>query len=112
MLNVLQWEWHSVQSQARDDGDGSAERVVGVAACGLDLVAGLFIRLQQEHAEAAGHYPLQSALFSDVGLHPRNRRALALLRGWMSGPEDLGKPWWDDFEQELRQQRLAFRETA
>ena len=62
MLSVRQWEWHSVQGQARDDADGSTGRVLGVAASGLDLVAGLFIRLQKEDAglralgQTLGHF--------------------------------------------------------
>lgn len=40
---------------------------------------------------------------------PENKRALALLDEWMSEPDDLGEDWWAEFEMDLREHRLAFR---
>jgi hypothetical protein len=36
-----------------------------------------------------------------------NQAALALLEEWMSEPDDLGDDWWDDFENDLRQNRFS-----
>lgn len=40
---------------------------------------------------------------------PQNRRALALLQDWANEPSDKDEAWWDEFEQELRDNRLTFR---
>jgi len=44
-------------------------------------------------------------------IRPVNQRALALLDQWMSEPDELGSAWWEAFEAELKQNRLAFREA-
>ncbi len=112
MLNILQWQRQSISGQSTEDGDDSAERLVGIAASGLDLVARLLVRLQQDRADAASDYLLQSAVFPEAGLRPQNQRALALLRDWLAEPDNLGDAWWDEFERNMEQSRLTFREVA
>jgi len=43
-------------------------------------------------------------------LSPQNKQALALLKAASEQPDDKGDAWWDDFEAELRQNRLTFPE--
>jgi len=38
------------------------------------------------------------------------KNALTLLEKWMSEPDDKGDAWWDEFEEELRQNRFTLRE--
>lgn len=40
---------------------------------------------------------------------PQNQQALALLQAWATEPGDKDETWWDEFEQELRDNRLTFR---
>ena len=112
MLSLQRWKWQSGYTRGMDDGEGSAESVMGIAASGLDLVAGLTIRLQKDAAESVGQYQFQSAALHDVGLRPQNQRALALLRDWLAEPDELGEAWWEEFEQDLQYHRLALREDA
>jgi len=42
-------------------------------------------------------------------LRPENRALLEFLKEWMSTPDDMGEEWWEQFEQELRSNRLSFR---
>jgi len=42
-------------------------------------------------------------------LRPENRALLEFLREWMSTPDDMGEEWWEQFEQELRSNRLSFQ---
>ena len=112
MLSIQQWKWQSGHTSGTDDGEDSSERVMGIAASGLDLVAGLMIRLQRDAAESVGQYRFQSAALHDVGLRPQNQCALALLRDWLAEPDELGEAWWAEFEQDLQHHRLAFREIT
>ena len=41
-------------------------------------------------------------------LRPENRAALAFLKEWMSTPDEMGDEWWEEFEAELRTNRLSF----
>lgn len=44
-------------------------------------------------------------------LRPQNREAIKFLREWMLQPDDWTPEQWDDFEQELRANRLRFRDV-
>ncbi len=44
-------------------------------------------------------------------LRPENQRALHLLREWLNQPQDASDEWWDEFEQELRDNRFQLREV-
>lgn len=43
-------------------------------------------------------------------IRTQNEQALQLLEKWLAEPDDLGDAWWDEFEAELRQNRLTFPE--
>ena len=83
-----------------------------VASSKMDLVSGLVAKLQRSQSQAAGFYSLQTAVLLETDLHPQNRHAMALLRTWMASPDEKGSEWWDDFEQQLREHRLSFREAV
>lgn len=84
--------------------------IVGTAASGLDLVANMTLRLWRDKADAVHHYALQSEALATANLRPQNRRALALHEAWFAEPDDLGPEWWAEFEQDLEQHHLTFRE--
>jgi chromosomal replication initiation ATPase DnaA len=45
------------------------------------------------------------------GVHPlssKNRKAINMLKTWISLPDDQGAVWWNDFERELAEQRPSF----
>lgn len=84
--------------------------VTGASVTGMDLAVQLLLKLRKDQAEAASCYTLQSAVLPESELPLQNRRALALLHAWVAEPDDLGKAWWDEFERDLAQNRLKFRE--
>ena len=43
-------------------------------------------------------------------IRPENREAIAFLKEWMQAPDDWTPEQWDEFEQELRANRLRFRD--
>ncbi len=43
-------------------------------------------------------------------IRPQNQKALHLLSDWLSEPDELGPAWWDEFRQDLEENRLTFRE--
>jgi hypothetical protein len=85
-------------------------RIFGAASRGMDLDVQLLMDMRREQSETVGHYDLQSAVLPERTIRPQNRHALALLKAWMDEPDDLGEAWWEEFEQELREHRLGFRE--
>lgn len=112
MMNVRQWWWQNASNEMAEPGGGLARLVVGITASGLDLVAELAIRLQQDQCDTVGHYLLQSAALPEVTLRSQNQRALALLQTWLAEPDDLGDDWWDAFERDLEQHRLFLPEVT
>ena len=40
----------------------------------------------------------------------RNQRAIEMLQAWAAEPDDTDDAWWDEFERELAENRLTFRE--
>ncbi len=41
----------------------------------------------------------------------QKQQQLALLEAWYAEADDLGEAWWDEFEQELRENRFKLREV-
>lgn len=111
MLISLDLPWQTADREGTYAEDGQIVMMTGTATSGLDLITGFMIRLRQDQRETAGKYPLQSAALPETVLRSRNRRALSLLQTWLSEPDDMGDAWWDDLEQEMRQNRLSFSEV-
>ena len=44
-------------------------------------------------------------------LRSQNRKLLKWLDSWLATPDDRGEKWWNGFEDDLRNQRTAFRPT-
>jgi len=44
-------------------------------------------------------------------LRPQNQKLLKWLDSWLATPDDRGEKWWNGFEDDLRNQRTAFRPT-
>ena len=42
---------------------------------------------------------------------PDNLQAIAILRDWMRQPDDWTTEQWDEFEKELKENRLKFRDV-
>jgi hypothetical protein len=56
------------------------------------------------------HTPEDNTL-PESDLPSQNQRALDLLRAWISEPDDLGEAWWVEFERDLEENPLRFREV-
>jgi len=46
-----------------------------------------------------------------VETRPENLEAIKILREWMQEPDDWTSEQWDDFQRELRTNRLRFRDV-
>ncbi|MBN1316583.1 MAG: hypothetical protein JXA42_13990 [Anaerolineales bacterium] len=111
MVDLLERKWSGECEQPFGAASENDERIVGVAASGMDLEAGLLFRLRKDLNDAASYYQFQSAAGRYIALRPQNRLALELLQEWMEEPDDLGEAWWEAFDRELSH-RLSFREVV
>lgn len=46
--------------------------------------------------------------FEHKRLRPENKALLAFLKEWMATPDELGDEWWEEFEDDLKMNRLSF----
>ena len=82
----------------------------GRTASGLDVPLRIWAEALAGERTATQTYLWVEAAPRPKAVRPANERALALLDQWMSEPDELGSAWWEAFEAELKQHRLAFPE--
>jgi hypothetical protein len=63
------------------------------------------VRKQQSKPPASG------AGRPTARLRPQSRKLLKWLDSWLATPDNRGEAWWNAFEDDLRNQRSAFRPT-
>jgi hypothetical protein len=51
-------------------------------------------------------YTPESVLIPSSGIRPQNLQLLAVLNEWYNSPDELGDAWWDEFERDVRNNRL------
>ena len=79
-------------------------------ASGLDVSLRSWAETLADDVIATQAYLRPEAAPRSKAILPGNERALALLDQWMCEPDELGSAWWEAFEAELKQYRLAFHE--
>jgi hypothetical protein len=81
----------------------------------IESLADRLARLKEEYGfprlQPSGELFGASGQIKEELIRRRNQEARELLRQWMAEPDDLGDEWWDEFEQELRANRVTFREV-
>jgi antitoxin (DNA-binding transcriptional repressor) of toxin-antitoxin stability system len=55
---------------------------------------------------------IEQILAEGRDLLPKNRRALEIMREWLSEPDEHDEAWWDEFNAELAQNRFTFRRSV
>jgi len=70
------------------------------------------VKVVEESVEAEPESPpsVEGESVRAERIRAQNEKALKLLHEWMAEPDDMGEAWWDEFEAELRQNRLTFPE--
>jgi hypothetical protein len=91
------------------DTHGNKKAVVLAWSIWEEIIVALKERPQPETDLGPGE--VDSISTQDRRLSVRNQQALTLLQAWAAEPDDKDDAWWDEFEQELRQNRLTLREV-
>lgn len=81
----------------------------------VESLADRLARLRKEHdfhlfQPAMELFGVSEEIRQEI-IQKRNEEARELLRQWYATPDDKGDEWWDEFERELKANRVTFREV-